>query len=224
MEPTLIVLNTTTDPNVGTIVSALVASHTAIIVACISAAVAVLSSIASVASALRTTKLKGEVDIKLEGLKADLGHKQLISSSQWAAEFDSYKELWKAVVPVRTIAHKLVNRNKELASMGITEENLTPQAVQKLVWEFPLVIRAATFAINENAPFYPIDIRKKANEIPAISGELLIVILAEDVAKRENAASPAGENTKRNHLQALMTVIDQLESLIRNRLEEVKII
>ena len=40
-----------------------------------------------------------------EELKARLSQTQIINSTQWNAEFSSYQEIWKSIVPLRTIAN-----------------------------------------------------------------------------------------------------------------------
>src|ERR1700761_4975482 len=68
----------------------------------------VIAAFTSGGFTLANTKRLNRQAFDIERLKARLGHDQLVSSTQWNAEFAAYQALWKSFVPIRTVARKLV--------------------------------------------------------------------------------------------------------------------
>ena len=142
--------------------------------------------------AVELENLKSYFSKDIESLKARLGHGQLISSTQWNAEFTAYQALWKSLVPLRALANKIVNREGELATIGLEQddvpEGLKLANIENLLRQYAEASQTAMAAINEHAPFYPADIRKKANEVHG-SIQHLPYELGNVCCKKEESAS-----------------------------------
>lgn len=175
--------------------------------------------------------LKGAVDRDLERLRAKLAHGQIISSTQWNAEFAAYQAIWKGIVDVRPVAHKLVNREGELHEIGLPEEYLNGEDRLKhqkdLTERLVIAAKGLLTAIHDNAPFYPAPIRNAANEAHKTTIRL--------VGKHLSAITEALKGHKITQSQdfylesaailgQLMKEIDEVESLIRERLAAVQVV
>lgn len=147
--------------NTGT---ALAVSGTSLVVAVISGAIAVWNAVKSHSNALNIEEMRGTLATDLERLKATLSHSRVVSSTQWEAEFSSYQALWKAIVAVRGLANKIVLREEELTEIGLPYTHLSSpdrtEVRKNLVEEFVSAGVALFGAVHNNAPFYPVAIRK----------------------------------------------------------------
>jgi hypothetical protein len=216
------------DPNVS-IGPSLMTSIGAVITAIIAAIVALWSNSKSNRNAVVIQDVKSGIDRDLERLKAKLMHGQLISSTQWNAEFSAYQELWKSIVPVRTIARKIVKREGELPEIGIepgdVSEGLRIENVKNLLHQYATKSSACVAAINEHAPFYAADIRKKANEVHSLAHQIFQTNLALIVARQKGQSVPTDKEAQRQkELDDLMADTDALEEMIRKRMSDVKVL
>jgi hypothetical protein len=178
-------------------------------------------------------EVKSGIDRDLERLKAKLEHGQLISSTQWNAEFNAYQALWKSMVPVRTVAHKIVTRESELPVIGLEAGDVSEETkianIKRLFEQYIEASKQCMLAINEHAPFYAADIRKKANEVHGLAHVVLQANLAVLVARMKGKSLPTdqtiiAEEERRKELTALMSGVDSIEEMIRKRLSEVQVL
>jgi len=184
-------------------------------------------------NALDIQKVKSGIDRDLERLKAKLEHGQLISSTQWNAEFNALQALWKSMVPVRSLARKIVLREGELVVLGIETGDVSEEAkieiFKRLLEQYTEAAQKCMLAINEHAPFYTADIRKKANEVHGLAHVVLKTSLAGIVARAKNKSLPTdqaiiAEEECRKELIALTSGVDSVEEMIRKRLNEVQVL
>jgi hypothetical protein len=217
------------DPaNPSSLGPALLTSIGAVIVAGIAGVFAWLSNSKSNRNAADIQEYKSATDRDLERLKAKLEHGQLISTTQWNAEFNAYQALWKAFVPVRTIARKIVKREGELTDIGLVvgdvSEELKIENIKKLLQQYAAKSSECVAAINEHAPFYAADIRKKANEAHALAHEIFQSTLAMVVARQKGQSIQTETEEKREkELDDLMLGTDALEEIIRKRMSDVRV-
>lgn len=184
-------------------------------------------------NAVDIQEVKSGIDRDLERLKAKLEHGQLISSSQWNAEFSAYQVLWKSIYPARALATKLVSFGGELAEMGIGTSDYPQSEMEKriveLLQKYASALTECAAAINENAPFYPDDIRKSANVMHALGNRMHTTHSAAFVARRKTGItySEQAKAAKQDHLEQLLTYIesvDKVEELIRKRMASVQVL
>ena len=95
-----------------------------LIVALLSGAITLRNGSKTYENSLGIQDLKGAVDRDLERLRAKLSYGQIVSSTQWNAEFSSYQAIWKGMVAVRTLATKIVLREDELIELGLPSDYL----------------------------------------------------------------------------------------------------
>jgi hypothetical protein len=161
---------------------------------------------------------------ELERLKTQLGHGQLISSTQWNAEFNAYQSLWKSLVPLRASIYKLTRREDELAKIGVDRIDLNPQISletrQALLGRIAKMLSDSMLAINEHAPFYPADIRAMANDAQSMAHGIYSKHVAAVVSELKKL--PEIINTEQE-LQTFSQTIDNLEELIRARMAVVRV-
>jgi hypothetical protein len=198
------------------------------IVAIIAGAVALRSNSKSNRNASDIEQYKSATSRDLARLNTRLAHGQLISSTQWNAEFGAYQALWKAIVPVRTIARKIVKREGELTDIGLEPGDVTEEAkienIKNLLHKYAQKSSECVAAINEHAPFYPADIRKKANEVHAQAHQVFATNLALVVARQKGQpVSIEAETARHKELDALMDGTDALEEMIRKRMSDVQV-
>jgi hypothetical protein len=210
-----------TDAATGTLMTA-VAS---LIVAILSGGIAWWNNKKTETNSLEIQNLKGAIDIDLEKLKAKLSHGQIVSSTQWNAEFKSYQDIWKAMVPIRTLAMKLVLREDELIGLGLPAEYLaSPHRTEirkDLILKFLEASKELLLAIHDSAPFYPETIRQAANKTHQATKALFdsqMKALGQLVAEDEQFAK---EN--KILLREIVEGVDRVESLIRDRLASVEV-
>jgi hypothetical protein len=72
-----------------------------LIVALLSGAITLRNGSKTYENSLGIQDLKGAVDRDLERLRAKLSHGQIVSSTQWNAEFSSYQAIWKGMASAR---------------------------------------------------------------------------------------------------------------------------
>ena len=210
-----------TDSATGTLITA----GASLIVAILSVGFAFWSNKKTAANTVELEKLKGTVNSDLEKLRAKLSHGQIVSSTQWNAEFKAYQDIWKGMVAIRTLAMKLVLREDELISLGLPIEYLaSPGRVElrkDLVQKFVKTSTGLLLAIQESAPFYPEPIRQAANDTHGATKRLFdcqMRALGQLVAEDDEFAK---ENMVL--LKAISEGVDQVESLIRERLADVEV-
>ena len=211
--------------------AALIAAGASLIVASLSGAIALWSSSKSSANSLAIQNLKGAVDRDLERLKAKLSHGQIVSSTQWNAEFTSYQAIWKGMVAVRTLATKIVLREGELIDLGLPSEYLASadrlEIRKDLIQKFVKALQDLLLAVHDNAPFYPEPIRGAANDTHRAAIDLVDKNLAAlthfvkgvDVIKDEQFTTDC-----KVLLRVIMEGVDRVESLIRGRLAAVEVV
>jgi hypothetical protein len=215
------------DPN-SSPSSALLLPICTVIAAVVAAGAAIWSNIKSSRNAVDIQEVKSGVDRDLEHLKSKLSHGQLISTTQWNAEFSAYQELWKSIVPVRTVARKIVKREGELSDIGLesgdVSEEVRIENVKKLLHQYAVKSSVCVAAINEHAPFYAADIRKKANEVHGLAHQIFQTNLAFVVARQKGQLLPTDTEAKRQkELDDLMAGTDSVEEMIRKRMNEVQV-
>jgi hypothetical protein len=172
--------------------------------------------------------LKGGLNRDIESLRARLGHGQLVSSTQWNAEFEAYQALWKSMVPLRGIANKLVKRDSELAELGLRPGDVTDphrrQNLQNLIERYQKALEDALRAINNHAPFYPAEIRKSANAVHVLGVSIFQINLSVLIAMNKGQPANRDSVTERAALASLMERMDAVEGMIRERLGSVQVI
>jgi hypothetical protein len=214
-----------TDPE---IISGITAGAS-LIVALVAGGFAIWNTSRANVNATQMQDYKSAVDRDLARLNAKLTHGQLISSTQWNAELSAYQELWKSIVPVRTIARKIVLREAELTFIGlepgdVSEENKIVN-IQNLLHKYATKSSECSATINEHAPFYAADIRKKANEVHALAHQVFQTNLAIAVARQKGQPLPADvEAQRQKELYDFMAGTDALEEMIRKRMSEVQVL
>lgn len=144
-------------------IAALVTAGASLVVAIISGGFALWLRSKTNKNSIEIEKFKGAVDRDLEKLKAKLSHGQIVSSTQWNAEFTSYQAIWKGMVAVRTLATKMVVREGELIELGLPDGYLDSsgrvEIRKNLIQKFAEESRDLLLAVHDNAPFYPAPIR-----------------------------------------------------------------
>jgi hypothetical protein len=175
--------------------------------------------------------LKGAVDRDLERLRAKLSHGQVVSSTQWNAEFSAYQAIWKAMAVVRAQATKIVFREIEMTAIGIPDSYLShPDRVnirRELLSKFTNAAQDLLWAIHDNAPFYPATIRKEANDTHSAAKGLIDKHLTAltsftkgvDVTKNVDFLSES-----KTLLLKIVAGSDLVESLIRDRLAAIQVV
>jgi hypothetical protein len=209
-------------------IGALITAAASLVTSLVAGGIALWSNNKSNHNAIDIQNVQSGVDRDLERLKAKLGHGQVISSTQWNAEFNAYQALWKSIVPVRTLAHKIVSREGELPAIGIepgdVSEEVKIENVKNLLHQYATKSSACVAAINEHAPFYAADIRKKANEVHALAHQIFQTNIALAVARQKGQSSPTDTEAKRQkELHDLMAGTDTLEDMIRKRMSDVQV-
>ncbi len=176
-------------------------------------------------------EIKGAENRDLERLRTKLNHGQLVSSTQWNAEFKSYQAIWKEMVKVRPLADKLVNREGELHRINLSDEYLSSNNRLKFRKELVEQLAGAAMgllsAIHENAPFYPASIRTTANEAHKAAISLVMSNLAVLTQAMLGTNLIDTEEFRAETQQILLKLIqesDHVEGLIRGRLEAVQVI
>jgi hypothetical protein len=204
---------------------ALITAAASLIVAVLSGGIAVWSNNRTRANSLEIQKLRGAVDSDLEKLKARLSHGQIVSSTQWNAEFKSYQDIWKGMVASRTLAMKIVLREDELVALGLPVEYLAStgraEFRKELIQKFAEAMKGLLLAIHDSAPFYPEPIRQAANNTHQAAKALFgwqMRALGQFVAEDEQFAKQS-----RTLLLAIVEGVDSVESLIRDRLADVEV-
>jgi hypothetical protein len=210
---------------------ALVTGTVSIVVAIIAAAVTLWNVSKTNANAFAIQDLKSAVDHDLEHLKAKLSHGQVISSTQWNAEFTAYQALWKSMVAVRIAAAKPVFKEAELAGMGIPDEYLAlDQAAVRMkdtVDKLREVFNESNRAIHDHAPFYSAPIRVTASKVQELTLSLLMKFmegLTESVKGNDVILSKEFRQDGINRYGEIAVGIDHVETLIRARLAEVQVL
>jgi len=206
--------------------TALLTAGASLVAALISGGIALWNSGRTNANTLKIESLKGAVDKDLEKLKAKLTHGQIVSSTQWNAEFASYQAIWKGMVAVRTLATKIVLREDELVGLGLPTEYLASagrvEIRKQLIQKLAEASKSLLLAIHNSAPFYPGPIRQAANETHKAAKALFdwqMRALGQLIAEDEQFAK---EN--KTLLHAIIKGVDGVESLIRDRLAAVEVV
>lgn len=210
--------------------AALIAAGGSFIVAVLSGLIALWNSSRTNANSLEIQNLKGAVDRDLEKLKAKLSHGQIVSSTQWNAEFASYQAIWKGMVAVRTLAQKIVLRESELMDLGLPGEYLASvdrvEIRKKLIQNFVDASQGLLLAVHDNAPFYPAPIREAANRTHGAAKQLIDkhltalthLVNGNDIQNQQFTAE------SKILLLAIVEGVDRVESLIRDRLAAVEVV
>ena len=209
---------------------ALITSIISLVVALVSGGISVWNRSRTDRNANELQVLKGDIDKDLEKLRATLSHGQSVSATQWNAEFAAYQAIWAAIVEVRPIADKLVNREIELHQFGLPQEYLANEERLKyrkdLTQKLVSASQGLLSAIHNNAPFYPALIRQAANEAHSVAFELIKknlgamtqVLLGTNIIQNEDFHSEC-----ETILLQLVQKTDEVESLIRDRLAAVQV-
>ena len=214
-----------------TAIAALTTAGASLIVAFVSSGIALWNRSKTNENSLEIQELKSAVDRDLERLKAKLSHGQMVSSTQWTAEFNSYQAIWKGMVAIRTLANKIVHRESELIEHGVPDGYLTsPKRIEirkDLISKFVKAGQDLLLAIHDNAPFYPAAIRNAAdNTHRAAKGlmdkqlnALARLIEGVDITMCEQFTAES-ESIRRTIIEG----VDLVESLIRDRLAAVEVV
>jgi hypothetical protein len=213
--------------------ASLITAGASLIMALVAGGIALWNSSKVNDNAVVIQDVKSGIDRDLERLKAKLEHGQLINSTQWNAEFSAYQTLWKSIVPVRSVAHKIVTRESELTVLGLeagdVSEEIRIANLKRVFDQYVEVSKQCMLAINEHAPFYAANIHKKANEVHGLAHVVLQTNLAALVARMKGKSWPVdqaivAEEERRKELEALMSGVDSIEEMIRKRLNEVQVL
>jgi hypothetical protein len=202
-----------------------------LIVALLSGAIALRNGSKTNENSLEIQDLKGAVDRDLERLKAKLSHGQIVSSTQWNAEFSSYQAIWKGMVAVRTLADKVVLRELELIELGLPSGYLAStdrvEIRKALITKFVEAAQDLLLAVNDNAPFYPAPIRKAANDTHRAAKDLIDKHLTALTHFAKGVDVTRGEpfiGESKAVLRTIIEGVDLVESLIRDRLAAVEVV
>ena len=196
----------------------------------ITGGIALTVSLVAAGSSLWNNSKTGKNAVQIEEVKARLSHGQVVTSTQWTAEFHSYQAIWKGMVAARTLADKLVTREDEVSKLGFPAEYLAdPARIEIAKALLPKFVHAGTellLAIHENAPFYPANIREAANDthcsVKQLTDKYLLNFaqLTQGVLLSKDKHFIAETNTI---LLAIFEGVDLVESLIRDRLAAVTV-
>jgi hypothetical protein len=219
-------------PNALAIIG-IVASFSAVIAALVSGIFVLVNGHITNKKTTEIEQLKSELSGEIERLKAQLGHGQVVSTTQWNAEFNGYQALWKSMIPLRSIAQKIVTRERDLAQLGLEAGDVaeTNQLVnkKKLLDKYTVAITDCMHAINEHAPFYDPDVRKTSNEVHGLAVGIFKSHTAAmvQVIKKQYPTEEEGTDRDREGREALiklMARMDNVEEMIRTRLSAVQVI
>jgi hypothetical protein len=211
--------------------TALIVAGASLIVAFLSGAITLRNGSKTNQNSLEIQDLKGAVDRDLERLRAKLSHGQIVSLTQWNAEFSSYQAIWKGMVAIRTLAPKIVRREDELIKLGLPGDYLASgdrvEIKKALVSKFVEAAQGLLLAVHDNAPFYPAPIRKAASETHGAAKDLIdkhltaLTHLAKgnDITKSDQFIAES-----ETALRAIIEGVELVESLIRDRLEAVEVV
>jgi len=215
----------------GTGIGSFLSAASPWIAALFSGGFALWSGIKANSNSREIVRIKGGLDRELEMLKAKLSHGQIVSTTQWSAEFTSYQAIWKGMVAVRTLAAKMVLREEELTELGLPDGYFeSPGRVEikkDLTQKFAKASQSLLLAVHENAPFYPSPIREAANDTHIAAKSLLdrhLTAMTEflkgvDVTREERFIAES-----KTVLRSIVEGVDRVESLIRDRLASVEVV
>jgi hypothetical protein len=215
-----------TDAATGAVITA----GASLIVAFASGCITLWNGRKAKANSIQIQNLKGAVERDLEKLRAKLAHGQIVSSTQWNAEFTSYQAIWKGMVAVRTLATKIVLRESELIDVGLPGQYLASadrvDIRKKLIEKFTEASQALLLAIHDNAPFYPAPIREAANDTHRSAKELIdknLTAMIHLLKGVDVAVSQEFTTESKSLLQTIIEGVDRVESLIRDRLAAIEV-
>ena len=210
--------------------TALISAFVALIAALISGGIALFNGRKTNENSLAIQNLKGVIDEDLEKLKAKLSHGQIVSSTQWNAEFNSYQAIWKGMVAARNLTQRAVLRENEWMELGLGEYLTLTRKIefrQRLLTQFSERLNELHSAIHDNAPFYPASIRAVANDMHQAAKRLLYMQLKglTQLTKGDDIFDDAQFITDtKPFVITIVQGVDQVESLIRARLEAVEVV
>lgn len=211
--------------------AALTTAITSLVVAVIAGGIALWNRRKTNEQAVNIESLKSAFGKDLARLNAKLLHGQLISSTQWNAEFAAYRSIWKEMVAVRTLAPKVVHRESELKELGVPADYLDSvgrlQLRKDLLMKYAEAAQALLLAIHNNAPFYPAPIREAANTTHGKVKDLLDKHMAAFVRRVKGVdvtVDPQFVTEDTAVFKAILEGVDNVESLIRNRLSDVQVV
>ena len=177
--------------------------------------------------------VKSGIDRDLERLKAKLEHGQLVSSTQWNAEFNAYQALWKSIIPVRALATKLVSIDGELTEIGIVKGDFSDAEMEmriaELLQKYASALTECVTTINEHAPFYPTEIRQSANEMHKFGNRIHKTHTSAFVERQKTQLTyfEQARAAKQEYLRELLAYIksaELVEELIRKRMASVRVL
>lgn len=215
-----------------TATAALITAVASFIVAVVSGGIALWNGRKTSENSLDIASLNGTLGRDLERLKAKLAHGQLISSTQWNAEFTAYQAIWKEMCVVRSMAPKLAHRENEWKQLGLSETYVSvPERIEirkELISKFIDAAGRLFSAIHNSAPFYPAPIREEANNTQGAAKDLIDKHLAafiEFADKRVDiTADPTFIAESETTLRAILEGVDRVEALMRDRLSDVQVV
>lgn len=213
------------------LVVALIAAGASLLVACITGIFTWRNGSKANKNATDIEGLKGAVNRDLARLQAKLEHGQVISSTQWNAEFNAYQAIWKGMVALRTTSTKVVFRESEFGDLGISVSFLAPpvriENTQALIEKFAQAASQCLSAIHDNAPFYPAPIRTAANDAHLASMSLLKKQLAALLSPAHGNDAIANERLASEcqvDLTAIIQGVNFVEALIRERFAAIEVL
>jgi len=201
-----------------------IASFSAVIAAIVTGIFTVRNNAAIQRNALTLESFKSDFSQDLEQLKARLGHGQVVSSTQWNAEFIAYQGLWKEMIKLRGMITKYATFEEELIEVGVAIDlarGAAPAMLQANLKSFVVVLTDCTTVINEHAPFYPENIRNSANDVVRLARKFWAKFIAQTI---NNTADFEWSHARKLEAIEVMQGVDQLETMIRQRLASVRLI
>jgi len=155
--------------------SSAAAIATTLITAGASLAVGLIAAGFAVWNASKTNKnsfdiqdFKSATDRDLERLKAKLEHGQLISSTQWNVEFTAYQAIWQALVTVRNDTMDVATYEQQLETLdllAIMPDAMKLESLKDKAKSLDASLTQLSYAVQNNAPFYPPNIRTTAIKV-----------------------------------------------------------
>lgn len=139
--------------------------------------------------------------------------KKLIHKCQFEKEFKIYTELWKTLVDIRN-ATAILRPEREMVDPSLTEEERRNSKIVR----FNDAFLQAEIAFEHNRPFYSIEIYKVVADLLRLSRhEQIDYVYLSEERDREY-----WEKGKQN-IEAICEAVNQVEILIRQRIEVIRV-
>lgn len=171
-------------------------------------------------SGVITWALNRRTNERLETLKANLVQGHSITKAQYDLELEAFRDVWSALHRVGTAARSIGGpiQLKILTPEG-EYEGWRRGALAEATSDFRDAHNNAVRAINQHAPFYPVEIRQKALATFSTDIHLLNCLGTID----ETHMTPTWFQPILEHTALLNSQVDLVEKLIRARLEMLRV-